>query len=195
MDFNHRNIEIFLRIFYFKVVKDQVTDCRYFKNKFQSLDNVSNPHNIGQHFHRCAIYDNIVLLYGTTVNLMQLNSPINYAPCLSKTFFSEPKILFPFFSRHTVPLDIDHLWRCPKSSLRPFLDSLKLDLVAKFYCTYLQPVSLLTLNSPAMMLEVRIPIVIHSWLIVTNLPRIWAGAASATYTGTDIEAKPRNRCR
>lgn len=40
------------------------------------------------------------------------------------------------------------------------------------------------------MLEIRIPIVINSWLIVTSRPRISAGAASATYTGMDMEANP-----
>ena len=55
---------------------------------------------------------------------------------------------------------------------------------------YLHPFSLSTLNKPATILETRIPIVMKSWLTVTSLPLISGGAASATYTGTDIEANP-----
>lgn len=62
--------------------------------------------------------------------------------------------------------------------------------------TYLHPSLLLTLNNPATILEITIPIVINSWLIVTSRPRISAGAASATYTGIDMEANPENtKCR
>lgn len=56
--------------------------------------------------------------------------------------------------------------------------------------TYLQPFSCIVLKSPATILEMRIPIVINNWLIVTSRPRISAGAASATYTGMDMEANP-----
>ena len=56
--------------------------------------------------------------------------------------------------------------------------------------TDLHPVSFMELKPPATRADTSIPMVMKSWFRVTRRPLMAVGAASATYTGTVMEAKP-----